>query len=71
MAGVAEREFNEFFENTPSYVRDTTDFLNRLKEIPEPLPEGAIMFCFDVVKLFPSNAYQDKRAYQHVKMHYK
>ena len=54
MAGVAERELNEFVENTPSYVRDTTDFLNRLKEIPEPLPEGAFMFCFDVVKLYPS-----------------
>ena len=35
-------------------VRETTYFLNRLKEIPEPLPEGAIMFCFDVVKLYPS-----------------
>ena len=54
MAGVAERELNEFVEGTPSYIWDTSDFLNKLQGIPQPLPDGVILFCFDVVKLYPS-----------------
>ncbi|XP_053403160.1 uncharacterized protein LOC128558275 [Mercenaria mercenaria] len=54
MAEVAEKELNEYVENSPSYLKDTTDFLNKLKLIPLPIPEGVILFCFDVVKLYPS-----------------
>ena len=54
MAEISERELNDYVESTPSYIRDTTDFLNRLTEIPSPLPESVILFCFDVVKLYPS-----------------
>jgi hypothetical protein len=54
MAEVAEYELNEFVTKSPSYIRDTTDFINKLEAVHRPLPEGAILFCFDVVKLYPS-----------------
>ena len=54
MRQLAEHELNEYVENSPSYIRDTTGFLSSLKEIDTPLPDGAILFCFDVVKLYPS-----------------
>ena len=54
LAEVAEHELNEFVETSPSYIRDTTDFICKLQEIEEPLPENAFLFCFDVAKLYPS-----------------
>lgn len=54
LAEVAEHELNEFVETSPSYIRDTTDFICKLQEIKEPLPENAFLFCFDVAKLYPS-----------------
>jgi len=54
MAEVAEKELNEFVETTPSYIKDTTDFLTKLQEIPNEIPENTMLFCFDVIKLYPS-----------------
>ena len=54
MAEIAEKELNEYVESTPSYLKDTTDFLCKLKEVNEPLPKDPILFCFDVVKLYLS-----------------
>ena len=54
LAELAEYELNEYVITSPSYIRDTTDFINTLKEIDEPMPEGTILFCFDVCKLYPS-----------------
>jgi len=54
MAGGAEKELNEFVKSSPSYIRDTSDFQQKLQEIPQPLPNEAILFCFDVVRLYPS-----------------
>ena len=54
LAEVAEYELQEYVLGSPSYIRDTTDFINKLKEIAEPIPEGAFLFCFDVCKLYPS-----------------
>ena len=54
LAEVAEHELYEFVEKSPSYIRDTTDFILKLQEIEEPLPENALLFCFDVCKLYPS-----------------
>jgi len=44
MAGVAEKELNEFVESSSSYIQDTSSFLQKLKEIPQPLPKEAILF---------------------------
>jgi hypothetical protein len=54
LAEVAESELKEFVTTTPSYIQDTTYFLQKLSDIPEPLPEETILFCFDVCKLYPS-----------------
>ena len=54
LAEVAEHELNEFVKSSPSYIQDTTDFLKKLSDVQQPLPEGTILFCFDVKKLYPS-----------------
>ncbi len=55
IAELTERELAEFVETSPSYIRDTTDFIAKLKsEVTEPLPDDSILFCFDVCKLYPS-----------------
>ena len=52
---VCEKELIDYVESTPIYIRDTTDFLNRLKEVRQSvLPDDVILFCFDVIKLYPS-----------------
>ncbi len=53
IAEVAEKELNEYVVNSPSYIRDTTDFINQIKDI-NGLPDDTILFCFDVCKLYPS-----------------
>ena len=54
LAELAEHELKDVFEKSPSYIRDTTDFITKLRGAHEPLPADSILFCFDVVKLFPS-----------------
>ena len=54
IAELAEHELNEYVENTPSYVKDTTDFISKLKTMKTDIPKDAILFCFDVEKLYPS-----------------
>ena len=40
--------------NLNTYIKDTTDFLQRLSNISQPLPNETIMFCLDVKALYPS-----------------
>ena len=54
LAEPAEHELKDFVEQSPSYIRDTTDFITKLRGVYEPLPADSILFCFDVVKLYPS-----------------
>ena len=54
MAEVAEHELNDYVINSPTYIRDTTDFINKLREIKSTIPTNALLFCFDVEKLYPS-----------------
>lgn len=54
MAEVVEDQLRAHVTSLPSYIRDTTDFLNKIKAIPQPLPEGSIIFCLDVKGLYPS-----------------
>ena len=48
LAELAEHELKYFVETSPSYIRDTTDFHNKLRSVGEPLPEDYILFCFDI-----------------------
>jgi len=61
MAEIVE-ELREHVTSLPSYIRDTTDFLNKIKNIPKPLPEGTLIFCMDVKALYPSVPRADARA---------
>ncbi|CAG2246908.1 unnamed protein product [Mytilus edulis] len=54
IAEIVENELSENVRNLPTYIKDTTDFLNKLNAIQQPLPDNAIMFCLDVTKLYPS-----------------
>jgi len=54
MAEIVEDELREHVTSLPSYIRDTTDFLNKIKNIPQTLPEGTLIFCLDVKALYPS-----------------
>ena len=55
MAEIAERQLEEYVIESPSYIRDTTDFLCKLEEInKQKMPDHALIFCFDVEKLYPS-----------------
>jgi hypothetical protein len=54
IAEVAEHELNEYVVKSPSYLKDTTDFLQKLKEVKTPVDADAILFCFDVRQLYPS-----------------
>ena len=39
-------------QSLPSYIKDSTDFLNKLNSLPEELPEDAIMVTMDVRSLY-------------------
>ena len=57
MAEIAEKELASHVEGQKSFIRDTTHFLRKLAQIPQPLPGGPcspILFCMDVQKLYPS-----------------
>ncbi|XP_045208770.2 uncharacterized protein LOC123560670 [Mercenaria mercenaria] len=54
LAEVAEYELNEYVTQSPSYLRDTTDFIDKISQIKQPIPSDTILFCFDVCKLYPS-----------------
>ncbi|XP_060589882.1 uncharacterized protein LOC132745064 [Ruditapes philippinarum] len=54
VAELAEKELDEFVINTPSYIKDTSHFLNEIKDIKNLPNKNAILFCFDVEKLYPS-----------------
>ena len=52
MAEVAKHELNDFVINSPTYIKGTTDFINKLSTIDTIIL--FILFCFDVGKLYPS-----------------
>ena len=54
MAQLAKKELNEYVTRSPSYIRDTTDYLGHIESIENRLPPNPILFCFDIVKLYPS-----------------
>jgi hypothetical protein len=52
MAKVVEQELSENVRNLNTYIKDTTDFLQKLNNISQPLPNETIMFCLDVKALW-------------------
>ena len=54
IAVVAEKELNDYVRSEPTYIRDTTDFVQKIANIQRPLPENTIPFCYAVKALYPS-----------------
>jgi translation initiation factor 2B subunit (eIF-2B alpha/beta/delta family) len=54
MAKVVEQELSKNVRNLNTYIKDTTDFLQKLNNISQSLPNETIMFCLDVRALYPS-----------------
>ena len=56
IAEIAESELNAHVVGQPSYVRDTTDFINKVRNVKLPTSTEIkpILFCMDVRKLYPS-----------------
>jgi hypothetical protein len=48
MAEIVEHELAENVRSLLSFIQDTTDFLNKLSTINQPLPNNCLMFCMDV-----------------------
>ena len=56
MAELAEQELNAHVEGQQSFVKDTTDFINKIKDVKLPMTSEIqpLLFCMDVRKLYPS-----------------
>jgi translation initiation factor 2B subunit (eIF-2B alpha/beta/delta family) len=54
MAKVVEQELSENVRNLNTYIKDTTDILQKLNNISQSLPNETIMFCLAVKALYPS-----------------
>jgi translation initiation factor 2B subunit (eIF-2B alpha/beta/delta family) len=54
MAKVVEQELSENVRNLNTYIKDTTDFLQKLNNISQSLPNETILFYLDVKALYPS-----------------
>ena len=53
--------FTEFYlkplsQRLPSFVKDSTDFINKLEDLNAkgPFPEGSLLVSWDVVSMFPN-----------------
>ena len=58
VAETAEEQLRSHVEGLESYVRDTADFLLKLRDTPQPIVNQCghtpLLFCMDVKKLYPS-----------------
>lgn len=54
IAEFVENKLSENVSNLPSFIKDLTDFLNKLNSIPQQSPYNTIMFRLDVKALYPS-----------------
>jgi len=54
IAKLAEVELKKGVEKLPSFIRDTTHFLNRLRQVRQPLPSDVLLFTMDVKGLYPN-----------------
>ena len=46
-------------KSLPSYIKDTKDFLAKLKSLPGPLPPNSLLFTMDVVGLYNNIPHRD------------
>ena len=68
MADIVEHEPKENVCNLQSYIKDTTEFLQKINKIPQPLPGNSIMFRLNV-KRYPQVS-QERKQGSRVNRHY-
>ena len=54
MANVVEQELSENVRSLNTYIKDTSDFLLKLNNISQPLPNETIMLYLEVKALYPN-----------------
>ena len=54
LAEIAEAQLEEWVTSLPSYIKDTTHFLNKIEEVNKTLGNHIIMFAMDVKSPYPS-----------------
>ena len=56
MSAFTEFHLQPLARKLPSFIKDTTDLLNRIEEINNsgPFPEGTLVVSWDVVSMFPN-----------------
>lgn len=52
ISAFVDHYLQPFVRNLPTHIKDTNHFLDTLKEIPQPLPEGTLLVTVDVVSLY-------------------
>ena len=58
LSELVDHHLQPFLPAIPSYFKDTSHFLEKLRALP-PLPEGALVATIDVVALYPSIPIED------------
>ena len=58
MSAFVDRELQPLLANIPSYIKDTTDFLNKLSRF-DNLPDNTILVTLDVTALYSSIPHND------------
>ena len=58
MSAFVDRELQPLLANIPSYIKDTTDFLNKLSRFGD-LPDNTILVKLDVTALYSSIPHND------------
>ena len=54
IAELAEKQLESHVVNQPSFIRDTTNFINKLGKTQLSVSTTPLLFCMDVGKLYPS-----------------
>ena len=54
IAELAENQLESHVVSQPSFIRDTTDFINKLDKTQLPVSTTPLLLCMDVSKLYPS-----------------
>lgn len=53
IAEFAENVLEQHVRTLPSYIQDTTGFINKLNSIVQKLPGDSFLFCMDLQGLYP------------------
>ena len=52
ISGFVDSHIRQYVPSTPSYIKDTTHFLQILETIPQPLPPNTLLVTLDVSSLY-------------------